>query len=159
MFKVNKKIGYALLALKHMSVKTPGERTSAKEVCDAYKIPFDPTARVLQILAQHGILHAEQGAHGGYQLIRDITRISLKDLNDILLGPVRITSCLTGRPLSCKAMETCGVISPLLSLNEQVKNFLAEITVASLVTGRARQRPQACPAEGDGGAEGGEADD
>lgn len=64
MFKINRKIEYALIALKHMSHKKPGQLTSAKEICDIYRTPFDPTSRVLQILSQNGILQAEQGARG-----------------------------------------------------------------------------------------------
>ena len=60
MFKINRKIEYALIALKHMSAKSPGQLTSAKEVCDIYSTPFDPTSRVLQIMTQHEVLHAEQ---------------------------------------------------------------------------------------------------
>src|ERR1044072_7238661 len=66
MFKINRKLEYALFSLRYMSAKAPGQLTSAKEICDIYHTPFDPTSRVLQIMAQHGILRAEQGAHGGY---------------------------------------------------------------------------------------------
>ncbi len=133
MFKINKKVGYALIALKHMSAKRPGQVTSAKEICDAYQIPFDPTARTLQIMTQHGILHAEQGVHGGYQIIKGMDRVTLQDLNDILIGPLKITSCLTGKPLSCRSAENCSMISPLLELNEKVSKFLDQIPISSLI--------------------------
>ncbi|HRZ40373.1 MAG TPA: Rrf2 family transcriptional regulator [Candidatus Omnitrophota bacterium] len=140
MFKINKKIGYALIALKHMSGKKPGQLTSAKEICDAYKVPFDPTARTLQIMTQHGILHAEQGAHGGYQIIKNLERVTLKDLNDILVGPLKITNCLTGKPLSCPSAENCSMISPLLALNERVSKFLDQILISSLIKAEAPTR-------------------
>jgi len=156
MFKINKKIGYALIALKHMSAKRPGQVTSAKEICDAYKIPFDPTARTLQIMTQHGILHAEQGVHGGYQIIKGLERVTLKDLNDILIGPLKITNCLTGKPLSCRSAENCSMISPLLALNENVEKFLDQISISSLIRTEgniksAKQDPQedlSCITEG-----------
>ena len=58
MFKINRKLEYALISLRHMSTKSPGQLTSAKEICDIYHTPFDPTSRVLQIMAQHEIVRA-----------------------------------------------------------------------------------------------------
>src|SRR3954462_3369914 len=93
MFKINRKIEYALIALKHMSLKAPGQLTSAKEICDIYHTPFDPTARVLQIMAQHEILRAEQGAHGGYQILKDLSKVTLYELTEMIEGPMTIVNC------------------------------------------------------------------
>ena len=66
MNKINRKLEYALIGLKHMRAKAPGELTSVKELATAYGVPFDAASRVMQILAQNGVLISEQGAHGGY---------------------------------------------------------------------------------------------
>ena len=39
---MNRKIEYALIALKYMRHKNADEVTSAKEICAMYEIPFDP---------------------------------------------------------------------------------------------------------------------
>ena len=72
MNKLGRKLEYSLMALKHMSLKGPGELTSAKEVADRYRTPFDATARVMQMMAARGLLRSEQGAQGGYQLSREL---------------------------------------------------------------------------------------
>ena len=68
------------MALKIMAEKRADELTSAKDVVDSTGSPFDATARVLQLMAQHGILRSEHGAHGGYSLVRDLTNVSLHEL-------------------------------------------------------------------------------
>ena len=73
-----------------MSNKAQGQLTSAKELCEIYSTPFDPTSRVLQIMTQKEILNAVQGAHGGYQIIGDLSRISLRTLSDMIAGPIRL---------------------------------------------------------------------
>ena len=133
MFKVNRKIEYALMSLKHMSMKDKEELTSAKEICSAYETPFDPTSRVLQLMTQKNILQAEQGAHGGYKIIEDLTRMSLKELSEMLIGPIEITTCVQGDYSQCAISEKCRIIEPMSTLNEQVINFFNGIMVGDLI--------------------------
>ncbi|MDP2654089.1 MAG: Rrf2 family transcriptional regulator [Candidatus Omnitrophota bacterium] len=136
MFKINRKIEYALISLKHMSTKAPGQLTSAKEICDAYHTPFDPTSRVLQIMAQNGILHAEQGAHGGYLIVKDLTKITVGDLNDLIVGPIKIASCFSGNYSHCELNVSCNVIGPMLNLNERISEMFHQIKVTDLIQSR-----------------------
>jgi len=127
MFKVNRKIEYALISLKYMSQKSPGQLTSAKEICDTYRTPFDPTARVLQIMAQHGLLQAEQGAKGGYQIIKDLAKVSMKDLSDMIIGPIKVADCIHGDYSNCEMTTTCHIIAPMLTLNEKMNNLTSKL--------------------------------
>ena len=133
MFKVNRKIEYALIALKHMSHNYPGKLTSAKEICDTYHLPFDPTSRVLQIMAQHGIVKAEYGAYGGYQIIKDLSKISFSDLTDMIVGPIEIVQCFHRNFSQCGLTGSCNVISPMLNLNEKMLQLFKTITIKELL--------------------------
>ena len=133
MFKINRKIEYALIALKHMSHKQPGQLTSAKEICDIYQAPFDPTSRVLQIMAQHGILQAEQGVKGGYQIIKDLSKIAMRELSDLIVGPIEIANCFHGNYSHCEISGTCHIISPMLNLNDNINDLFSTIMVADLL--------------------------
>lgn len=133
MFKINRKIEYALIALKHMSRKAPGQLTSAKEICDIYHTPFDPTSRVLQIMTQHEILRAEQGAHGGYQILKDLSKVTVGDLSDLIIGPIQIANCFHGDYSHCELTNSCNVIGPMLTLNEQISKLFHSLTVTQLI--------------------------
>jgi len=134
MFKINRKIEYALIALKHMHGKDPGSRVSAKEICDVYQTPFDPMSRVLQLLAQKGILNAEHGAKGGYQLIKDLSQVSLYDLTLIIVGPIEIANCFSGDFSRCEMTGCCNVIAPMVHFNEKLHEFLKTIKVKDLIS-------------------------
>ena len=140
MFKINKKIEYALIALKHMSGKNPGQLTSAKEICELYHIPFDPTSRVLQIMTQNGILHAEQGAKGGYQIIKDLSKISTRDLSDMIIGPIKITNCAHDDFSKCNIASKCLISGSMVSLNESIKNLFSTIMVGDLIGATSKTR-------------------
>ena len=136
MFTINRKIEYALIAVKYMSHKTQGQLTTAKEVCDIYHTPFDPTSRVLQIMAQNGILRAEQGAHGGYQVIKDLSKIPLSELTDLITGPIEIANCFHGDYSHCELTAGCSVIGPMLNLNEKISKMFRTIMVTDLIQSR-----------------------
>ncbi|MBZ0165595.1 MAG: Rrf2 family transcriptional regulator [Candidatus Omnitrophica bacterium] len=133
MFKINRKIEYALIALKHMSHKSPGQLTSAKEICDIYKTPFDPTSRVLQILSQNEILQAEQGARGGYQIVKDLNNVSLRSLSLLIVGPIEIANCFHGNYSNCDISQTCHIISPMLTLNEKINVVFDSVMIGDLI--------------------------
>ena len=133
MFKINRKIEYALIALKHMSHKNQGQLTTAKEICDIYHTPFDPTARVLQIMTQHGILYAEQGVKGGYQIIKDLSKITMCELSDILVGAIEIANCFHGNYSHCEVSGTCNIISPMLNLNERINGLFKNVVITDLI--------------------------
>ncbi|HOW36186.1 MAG TPA: Rrf2 family transcriptional regulator [Candidatus Omnitrophota bacterium] len=133
MFKVNKKVEYALIALKHMSSAYPGKLISAKDICDTYKTPFDTTSRVLQIMAQRGILKAELGAYGGYQIQKDLSRITFLELTEMILGPVEIANCIHDGRSPCDLASGCNVIAPMLILNSKMVELFKTITVRDLI--------------------------
>lgn len=116
-----------------MNCKNPGQLTTAKEICAIYNTPFDPTSRVLQILTQHNLLKAEQGARGGYQLVKDLSHISVKELSDIIVGEIEIANCFHGDYSQCGASATCNIIAPMLNLNEQINNLFDQIKVSDLI--------------------------
>lgn len=130
MNKMNRKLEYALIALKHMSQKTPGELTSAKEVVETTGVPFDATARVMQQLSQAGILRSEQGARGGYSIIKDLSKSSFHDLIVVILGPTGVSKCIHGE---CELIETCNIVSPVHVLNKRLIEFYKSLSLKELL--------------------------
>lgn len=145
MTRMNRKLEYALMALKHMSLKVPGQLTSAKEVVAATGVPFDATARVLQQMAQQGLLRAEHGAHGGYSIIKDLNKISLLDLHDIVLGPLDLVKCMQSTT-DCELISKCNIQSPLAALSRRLMDFYRSVTLAELL--RIKEPARSMPLEG-----------
>lgn len=137
MNKINRKLEYALMALKHMSQKIPGELTSAKEVSDSFHTPFDATARVMQQMAQKGgILRAEYGANGGYQITKDLAKVSIHDLLEVIEGPTALVKCLH-KEAPCEIQGTCNIVSPVTTLNNKLTEFYKSLSLKDLLVERA----------------------
>jgi Rrf2 family transcriptional regulator, nitric oxide-sensitive transcriptional repressor len=135
--KIHRKMEYALIALKHMSQKRPGELTTVKEICQKYGTPFDATARVMQQMVQGKFLKSEQGAYGGYLIMRDLTKVTVKDLIERVVGPLEIVKCIAPEVnpanLSCELKDTCNIMQPLTQLNEQLIKFYEGINLHHLL--------------------------
>lgn len=132
MIRLNRKVEYALMALKFMACRPAGQLTSAKEISDALSLPFDATARVLQAMAHRGLLDVEQGASGGYRIHGDLAAISFHQLVEIIEGPVEIARCLHGE--DCDLLPTCNIRSPLTALNKKLERFYRDISLREVLS-------------------------
>lgn len=146
MNRLNRKVEYALMALKVMAAKRPGELTSAKDIVEQAGCPFDATARVLQQMGQHGILRSEQGAQGGYVVIRDLSKVSLFELMELILGPIAVAKCLQGE-MTCDLKSRCNIISPVTVLNRKLTDFYQNLTISELLRLKDRAEERAVDAE------------
>lgn len=146
MNRIHRKVEYALISLKHMRAKAPGERTTVKEIAGTYGCPTDVTARVLQALANNGVLLSEQGAHGGYMIAKDLSRVTFYELLEMTLGPLGVAKCLhEADEGSCDLRQTCNIVTPIQQLNRKLMEFYRSLTLADLIeSGRAlRATPEA----------------
>ncbi len=131
MFKIHKKIKYALTAFKYIKSKPRKLLSTAKEICDKFDIPFDPTSRVLQIMAQQGILEAEQGARGGYRIIGDNSKLTLLELNNMLIGPLAVTDCMAEG--TCERHGSCVLKGAMNKLNNRMIKVFQDTKVCEMI--------------------------
>ena len=132
MFKINKKVEYALMALKHMYEKNPDELTSVKEICEKYGSPFDVTSRSMQKMVAGGLLKSEKGAHGGYALIVDLGTVNFLDFMEMVVEPVTLVNCAS-TDSNCALAGSCNVIPPMIALNDKMRDFFATISLRELL--------------------------
>lgn len=137
MLKMNRKVEYALIALKYMSGKYAGQLTSVKEVCDETGVPFDATARAMQLMVQGGLLKSEHGVHGGYLLLKDLSHVHFHELLSIVSGPVEMVKCLHSDE-ACELAGSCTMQGPLSVLNRRMVDFFSELSVAEILQPKAR---------------------
>jgi Rrf2 family protein len=134
MLRLSKKADYALMAMKHLALRTDrGSQgsSSAREIAEQYDIPIELMAKVLQRLVRHGLLASHQGTRGGYQLARTPAQISVADVIQAVDGPVTVTACSTDEG-TCEQFAKCNVRDPLWRVRERILSALGECTIAEL---------------------------
>ena len=135
MNKMNRKVEYALMALKYMSSKYAGQKSTVREISTAVGSPNELTARVLQKLTQSGILSSEQGSQGGYMIARDLSRVSLHELIEKLTGPTGIVKCLHSME-GCDLIGQCNIQSPLGNLNKRLVDFYKSLSLSEILNSK-----------------------
>ncbi len=141
MFKISRKVEYALIVLQHLSHQPQGQLTTVKEVCDKYGAPFEVVAKVMQQLANNKILKSEQGAHGGYLVQCDLSKFSFFELVQIIEGPVGVVKCLHNEQTpNCELFSNCNIVSPLGFLNERLIQFYRDLTLSELLKSHRRNK-------------------
>ena len=133
MLRLSKKADYALIAMKHLALRTDSGSSSAREIAGLYDIPIELMAKVLQRLVQKGLLESHQGTRGGYKLARTPSQISVADVIQAIEGPVTVTACTTEEG-QCEQFSKCNVRDPLFRVRERILAALGECTIAELAS-------------------------
>jgi Rrf2 family protein len=132
MLRLSKKADYALMAMKHLAIKPDSSAsTSAREIAEAYDIPVELMAKVLQRLARRGLLTSHQGTRGGYTLSRPKRSISVADIIQAIDGPLTVTACST-EDEQCEQFEKCNVRDPLWRIKDRILSALATCSLEEI---------------------------
>jgi len=162
MLRLTKKADYGLMALKYLAEQAElrhaahsnkdaaqndkNNAQSAKDIAEAYHIPPQLLAKILQTLAKAGLLVSHAGTNGGYSLARAAKDISAFQVIRAIDGPLFITSCITIHG-TCDLAGHCTIKEPLRKVNDSIKDLLSDISIADL-TEPAEAHPEAALAGG-----------
>ena len=149
MLRLTKKADYGLMALKYLAEQTALRATqaapaltsasrpavlafSAKDIAEAYHIPPQLLAKILQTLAKAGLLVSHAGTNGGYALARSATEITAFEVIRAIDGPLFITSCITIHG-TCDLDSHCTIKEPLRKVSDSIKDLLNGIRISDLI--------------------------
>ncbi len=144
MLKINKKVEYALMALKHLAdhnaflnenEKSDPPLISAREICDQYGTPFDTMAKVMQIMNAHDLLKSVKGIKGGYYLNKNLSNISYIELVRMIEGRDELLRVCQSHKGMCELFSKCNIITPVEQLNKKLSQFLDTLSLEELLNG------------------------
>jgi Rrf2 family protein len=131
LLRLSKKADYALMAVRHLALKSGPSSASAREIAEQYDIPIELMAKVLQRLVRVGLLISTQGTRGGYTLSRPSVTISLADVIEAIDGPFTVTACSSEKN-DCEQYSKCSIRDPLWQIRERIAATLGTVTIAEM---------------------------
>ena len=132
MLRLSKKADYALMAMKHLAIRQDaGASSSAREIAEAYEIPLELLAKVLQRLVRSRLLVSVQGTRGGYRLGRAPAAIPVAEVIQAVDGPLTVTAC-SDDDHQCEQYSKCSIRDPLWKIRGRIIEVLTTVSVADL---------------------------
>jgi Rrf2 family protein len=131
LLRLSKKADYALMAVRHLALKSGPLSASAREIAEQYDIPIELMAKVLQRLVRAGLLISTQGTRGGYTLSRPASSISVADVIQAIDGPFTVTACSTEKN-DCEQYSKCSIRDQLWQIRERIAVTLGTVSIAEM---------------------------
>ena len=134
MLKLTKKADYGLIALKHLAETQHDGTSSAKDIADAYDLPQEALAKILQKLAKAKLLVSHAGTNGGYSLAKTPNDITALEVIRLIDGPLFMTACASDK--ECQ-VTNCNVKEPLARVSQSITEVLRKLTIAEMMEPKA----------------------
>ncbi len=109
-----------------------GGQSSAEAMADALGVSKSHLVKVLQRLTKTGLIRSSRGPGGGYSLTRPPQEVSIREVYEMVEGPIDADTCAMQVP-------TCGRTSCVLGdlfrrIGREVSEQLEKMTVADFST-------------------------
>lgn len=126
---------YALRAMVGLAGHQEKEPVSARELAREQEVPYQLMCKMLQKLHNARLVESCMGPKGGFRLGRKPSKISLRDIIEVVQGPVLLNRCLLG-VYECPRRPKCAVSKKLAELQKYIDGYLGEIKLDELSTSR-----------------------
>ncbi len=134
MLKLSKKVEYGLIAIRHIAAADPDRITTAKEIADRYKIPYELLAKVMQKLAKRRLIVSHQGVYGGYTLAKGAGEMSISSIINAIEGHLpALTQCIAESPDSCSIYDNCTIKNPLGKIQMNIDSVFKTMKLSEIV--------------------------
>jgi len=131
MLRFTKRADYGLMAMHYIAAHGDEGAVSAKRIAEAFHIPPEIMAKILQRLAKSRLITSQNGPKGGYVLIRLPATITVGQVIRALEGPIEIVSCITDGD-DCPKFSRCNLRRPVQKIQTSISRLLDTMTLADL---------------------------
>lgn len=128
---ISRETDYAVRCVLHLA-RTPEKIVMISEIASSCEVPRSFLAKILQRLARAGIVRSYRGAGGGFQLVRSVDELSLRDVIEVMQGPIALNACAVDRN-HCSRSSHCVVHPVWVQASAGVERILAKQTFRKLL--------------------------
>ncbi len=133
MFRLSKKVEYALLSLQFLAMRD-GRLATAKEMSEQLNISFEFLSKTLQTLMKHGLIRSQQGIKGGYVLAKGPEEISISHVVAALDSSPRIVECVNDNDKDdCLRADDCTIRHPMKIIQKKIEDIFDSTTISELL--------------------------
>ena len=135
---LSQSVEYALRAIVYLADQAPAPRTN-KQIADVTLVPQAYLSKILQSLSKAGLVHSQRGVHGGFELARDSSEITVLQVVDAVDPLRRIRECPLG--LKSHGIRLCPLHRRLDNAIAAVQTAFADTKIADILSERSGSVP------------------
>jgi len=135
MMKLSTRSRYGVRLMIALAVAGGDKSVFLKDIAASEDISEKYLSLIVIPLRAAGLLRSIRGARGGYALAREPRDISLRDIVEAVEGETCLVNCVKD-PGVCKRVSVCPARDTWTQLSNTIKEAMAAVTLAHLVTGQ-----------------------
>ena len=129
---INLESDYAIRIVQCLA-RTP-ERMEAQTISDQTNVSLRFTLKIMRKLVAAGLVKSYKGVHGGYELARTPSTITLRQVIEAVEGPYRFSRCLDNAyDCSCSGNGPCPFQAVFDEVTRLVTDKLDTVTFDALL--------------------------
>ncbi len=133
MLKLTKKIDYGLMAIAYIAWNYGKRVVNTREIAEAYSIPAELLAKILQRMVKGRLITSLSGPKGGYSLSANPSEITVAQIIETLEGDLNILSCSEVADTKCYQFDKCNIRTPMQRLEHRILKLLHNTTLEELI--------------------------
>ncbi|PIY77679.1 MAG: AsnC family transcriptional regulator [Parcubacteria group bacterium CG11_big_fil_rev_8_21_14_0_20_48_46] len=131
-FGISTKADYGVVLMTALAENAKGSPLSLRAISKHKRLPYSFLAQIVRHLKQARLVVSKEGLGGGYALARKSNTITLKEIVEILDGPIAIAPC-TRDGRACPTQHICGTKSEWEKLKTNISDLLGDTTLADII--------------------------
>jgi Rrf2 family protein len=141
--KISTKIRYGTRAMLELGTRYGKGPVELREIAKEENVSLKYLEQVIIPLRKAGLVRAIRGSKGGYSLARPPSEISLREMAEILEGPIALVDCLR-EPKVCERSSSCVTRDIWKEVSEAIYQIFHSITLEDMVN-RKREKEEQLP--------------
>ena len=133
--KLTKSLDIAFLVL--LQLASEKQKLSARKLSEGLKISMNHISKVIQILSRGGYIKTLRGKGGGIELAKPPEKIILKDIIQLVEGPICLMDCTIDKNACIRAVQ-CRLRLKIKEAQESMASVFQATSIADLLPERSR---------------------
>jgi len=115
-----------------------------REIARKENISAKYLEQVIIPLRTSGLVKSVRGSKGGYSLAKPPSEISLKDVIEVLEGPIKLVDCLAD-PKICQKIQSCVTRGIWDEATDAINQVFGSVTLEEMVNRRKKKEGAVSP--------------
>lgn len=132
MLRFTKRVDYGLMAMQYVAAHQGAGPIAVTQIAEAFNIPSELLAKILQRLAKRSLVVSHNGPKGGYRLTSKLEELTVGQVVRALEGPIAIVNCYKGAR-DCPQIQRCSLRRPVQKIQVALGRLLDTMSLAELM--------------------------